>query len=120
MAKKLTRVQRTQRLTPEEIERDRLIRAEVEREFPPANPPRRGSAASVPLRELLAALKAARQQAGLSLAEMTERTGIEPPNLSKLENDADANPTLNTVERYASALGKSIRVWLRDDAPSIN
>jgi transcriptional regulator with XRE-family HTH domain len=41
-------------------------------------------------------------------------TGIATPNLSNLENATDPNPTVQTLLRYADALGKTIRVVLED------
>lgn len=49
---------------------------------------------------------------GLSLADMKERTGIERSALSRLENNAEANPTVNTLTRYADAVGKKVFVVL--------
>jgi transcriptional regulator with XRE-family HTH domain len=46
---------------------------------------------------------------------MKERTGIERSALSRLENDVEANPTVNTLTRYADALGKKVLVILVKD-----
>jgi DNA-binding Xre family transcriptional regulator len=62
------------------------------------------------LRRIVQTLKAARRKQGISLAELDERTGIGKGNLSKLENDPQANPTLATLLRYADAIGVSVRV----------
>lgn len=58
------------------------------------------------LRQLAAALKSAREGAGLSLADVEAKSGIDKAALSRLENGQQLNPTLNTLTRYASALGK--------------
>jgi len=50
----------------------------------------------------------------LSLAEVSERTGMERPNLSRLENEAESNPTIATLTRYAEALGKRLFIALAD------
>ena len=65
-----------------------------------------------PLRHVLAALRAERERLGLSLADIQERTGIDRAALSRLENNEDANPTLNTLERYAAAVGRQMIVLL--------
>lgn len=67
-----------------------------------------------PLRQLLGALQAERQRQGLSLADIHERTGIDRAALSRLENNEEANPTLATLERYASAVGKHVIVFLSE------
>jgi DNA-binding phage protein len=66
------------------------------------------------LQEAIELLKAERVRQGLSLADVQERTGMERPNLSRLENDAEANPTVATLSRYAEALGKKLVVSLSD------
>jgi transcriptional regulator with XRE-family HTH domain len=45
---------------------------------------------------------------------MKERTGIERSTLSRLENDAEANPTVDTLTKYAAAVGKKVLVVLAD------
>jgi hypothetical protein len=64
------------------------------------------------MRALVAALKARRLERGLSLAAVAARTGIAKPNLSRLENSVRAAPTLETLERYARAVGLALRVEL--------
>ena len=66
------------------------------------------------LQNALQALKAERIRQGLSLSDVQERTGIEPPNLSRLENDVESNPTVNTLTRYAEALGKKLLIVVAD------
>ena len=64
--------------------------------------------------ELLKLLKAERQTQGLSLAEMESRSGLAKSKLSHLEDDPESNPTLSTLRRYATALGKKLSVRLID------
>jgi transcriptional regulator with XRE-family HTH domain len=59
-------------------------------------------------------LKEERQRQGLSLADMKARSGIDRSTLSKLENDEDPNVTMNTLMRYAQAVGKTVLVQLED------
>lgn len=61
---------------------------------------------------LIAKLKAERERQALSLADVEERTGIRRSVLSRLENDATSNPTMLTLQRYAVALGLSLRAEL--------
>jgi hypothetical protein len=66
------------------------------------------------LAEIGRALRHERERAGLNLAEITLRSGIDAPALSRLENGQNPNPTLATLSRYAQALGKRIHWTLAD------
>ena len=57
---------------------------------------------------ILHRLKAVRQELGMSLAALSEKTGIDQGALSKLENGQRVNPTLRTLSRVANALGKKL------------
>ena len=61
-----------------------------------------------PAEELLRHLKASREAAGLTLAAVSARCGIDQPALSRLENGHNENPTLDTIWRYAAAVGKRL------------
>jgi transcriptional regulator with XRE-family HTH domain len=61
-----------------------------------------------PAQELLRQLKEARQAAGLTLAAVSRRCGLDQPALSRLENAHVPNPTVDTLWRYAAALGKRL------------
>lgn len=61
---------------------------------------------------LIATLKAERERQEMSLADVEDRTGIRRSVLSRLENDASSNPTIMTLQRYAVALGMSLRAQL--------
>src|SRR5260370_36923036 len=58
-----------------------------------------------PAQELLQHLKASREAAGLTLADLSTRCGIDQPALSRLENGHTSNPTLDTLSPYAAAGG---------------
>jgi len=73
-------------------------------------------AAQSALADALRLLKAERIRMGLSLADVEDRTGISRPNLSRLENEAQANPTVATLTRYAEALGKRLLITLADQS----
>jgi DNA-binding XRE family transcriptional regulator len=110
------RIIRTQRLTPEEAAKYQTIRAQVERELPDLIA-RHHARLSVQdqLQELLKELKAAREKMGLSLADLTDRTGMDRSALSKLETGQRPNPTLETLGRYAEAVGKRLVVTLAEE-----
>jgi hypothetical protein len=66
------------------------------------------------VRSVVDALKARRQRRGLSLAGLARLTGIAKPNLSRLENSIHSTPTLDTLERYARAVGMTVRIELAE------
>jgi DNA-binding XRE family transcriptional regulator len=53
-------------------------------------------------------LKQARQAAGLTLATVAKRTGMDQATVSWLENGRQPNPTVDTLWRYAAAVGKKL------------
>lgn len=66
------------------------------------------------LRPFVEGIKQAREAAGLTLAEVSRRCGIDQPALSRLENGRNKNPTLDTLWRYAAAVG--LRLILTTEA----
>ena len=50
----------------------------------------------------------------MTLTDIKAHTGIEKSNLSRLENDPNPNPTIDTLYRYADAVGKEIMIALVD------
>lgn len=66
------------------------------------------------LKDALARLKQDRKKQGVSLAELSRRTGIDKAALSRLENGRQTNPTFATLTRYAAALNKELRLKVCD------
>ena len=66
------------------------------------------------LHELLTLLKRERERQNLTLADLEERTGIGQAALSRLETGRAANPTVDTIYRISTALGKSVGCYLKD------
>jgi DNA-binding XRE family transcriptional regulator len=64
------------------------------------------------LRDYLQQLKEARIAAGLTLAEISARSGIAVESLSRLETGAQTNPTWKTLGAYAAAIGRRPRLTL--------
>lgn len=71
---------------------------------------------------IVAELKSIREQLQVTLTELAERTGMTVSNLSRLENMEGPNPTIETLRRYAhaighrpSAIGSSARWWQRNN-----
>jgi transcriptional regulator with XRE-family HTH domain len=70
------------------------------------------------LLKTFAALRTLREQQGLSITDLVERTGMDRAMISRLETGQLDNPTLGTINRYARALGKRVVVSFRDAAES--
>ena len=51
----------------------------------------------------------ARKESGLTEQQLAERTGISQADISKLEN-GNANPSLKTLQRLASAMDKKLKI----------
>ncbi len=77
---------------------------------------RRVKARAQLMRGLAATLKAERERRGLSLAEVASRSGIDKGALSRFENAANLNPQLDTLLRYAEAIGAELRIDLKPAA----
>jgi predicted transcriptional regulator len=120
------RIHRPSNLSDEERARQKAVRERFQRDRPSLQELVASGDAPEPipmglyieLRLALADLKKAREAAGLSLADVAERSGIDKAALSRLENGVHDNPTVETLMRYATAVGKRL-VWsLQDLAPS--
>ena len=73
------------------------------------------------LRPFVEEIKRAREAAELTLAEVSRRCGIDQPALSRLENGRNRNPTLDTLWRYAAAVGRRLVLTteaIRDTRPA--
>jgi DNA-binding Xre family transcriptional regulator len=112
----MQRIIRKQNLTPKEAAKYRKIREQTAAELPELIARHQQRLAALDQwDELLVQLKAARQQKGLSLADLTELTGMDRSALSKLETGRRSNPTVETLVRYAEAVGKRLVVSLADE-----
>lgn len=86
----------------------------VPRPRPRARAPRAGFVVWVPVAAQLGVklhLRWARQDKGLSQAELARRAGVSQQQIAKLE-DPDSNPTIETLEKVAQALGRRLEVSL--------
>lgn len=64
---------------------------------------------------ILDEILAARREAGLTQAQIAERMGTKAPAVARLESalaSGKHSPSLNTLRKYAAALGKKIEVHL--------
>lgn len=60
------------------------------------------------LRMLAAQLRRLREEKGLSLTDVSERSGLTRAAISRLENGWNVNPTLDTLFRYAATVGAHV------------
>jgi hypothetical protein len=102
--------------TPEQLAELRAVRDKFQREKPSLDdlvasgdyegPFRHGDVMA--FLSAVAALKRRREELGLSLSEVSERSGLDKGMISRLENGKILNPTMATLWRYAEALGMQV------------
>jgi DNA-binding phage protein len=111
----MRRITRDRKLTPEEAAEYRKVREQVDAELPEliARHHDRTEALEA-LESLLPQLKAAREAKGLSLSDVTRLTGMDRSALSRLETGQRENPTIDTLIRFAEAVGKRLVFTLAD------
>lgn len=112
----MKRITRDRRLTSEEAAKYKQVREQVDAELPElvARHHDRTEALDRLLQDVLQQLRAAREEKGLSLADVTDLTGMDRSALSKLETGQRSNPTVETLVRYAEAVGKRLVVTLAE------
>jgi ribosome-binding protein aMBF1 (putative translation factor) len=99
----------------ERFRREKPTRAQLEAsgEYGPGVP----TATYFALMAFLKRLRELREAAGLSLADVAERTGMDKAFVSRLELGR-GNPTVDTLARYAAALGKRVVFGVEDASGS--
>jgi hypothetical protein len=107
-------------LTEDEKRHYAEIRQQVANELPDIKVRAQAAKPRILLRQVLHALKLERERQGLSLADLNKRTGIDPGSLTKLEDDLDPNVSMNTLLRYAQAIGKVLTVQIEDVSAAPN
>lgn len=68
----------------------------------------------VEMRTCVATLKAARLEAGMTLAQVAEKTGLAVETLSRLETGMLTNPTWKTLGMYAAAVGRRLSISAKE------
>lgn len=58
---------------------------------------------------VIRAILEARREKGITQKDLSDLTGIAQGDISKLEN-GNANPSVKTLKRIASAMGKTLRI----------
>ena len=120
MAKQPRRIHRPRVQTPEQEAEERALRERFQAEKPSLQDlVESGDVTQIftmgeywELRKTFEALKALREQQGLSITDLAERTGFDRAMISRLETGQVDNPTVATMTRYARALGKKLVVTL--------
>jgi len=111
----IRRITRNRRLTAEESAKYKEVRTRVAEELPELITRHHERLSALDqLGELLKQLKDAREERGLSLSDLTDLTGMDRSAISKLETGQRPNPTVETLVRYAEAVGKHLTVSLVD------
>jgi DNA-binding XRE family transcriptional regulator len=95
---------RRERLGPDEL----IDQGEIDELVPQAQ--------YIELRALMVRLRAVRERLGLSLTDLSERTGLTRAAISRLENGWNLNPTLETLFRYTEALGVGLKFAVDEPA----
>jgi hypothetical protein len=102
---------RDRKLTPEEAAKYKRLRELVEQDKPAiARMAREYENRRDRIAAIVRAMKAQRDAQGLSLADIRERSGLDRAALSRLENGLPENPSIETLLRYADAVGCEIVV----------
>lgn len=110
-------VHKTRILTPAESQRMKRLQAALDSEKDKIIASGRAllDAHDAMIAALLADLRSAKEQQNLSLNDLQARTGIDRAQLSRLFSESvGTNPTMQTLERLASACGKRLVLSLQD------
>lgn len=86
-------------------------------EGPPLPDQANGAPFYFELRAFTKQLKDAREAAGLTLAQVAEKTGSAEETLCRLESGAVTNPTWKTLGLYAAAVGLTIKLTATPSKP---
>ena len=97
---------RTDRPGPDEL----IDRGELDELVPQAQ--------YIEIRALGVRLRELRERMGLSLTDVSERSGLTRAAISRLENSWTLNPTLETLFRYTEALGVGLNLAVDDPSAS--
>ena len=121
---KARRLFRASRKTAEERVREHALRDKLQEEKPSLEDLVRNGACDsdaimtmgmyFDIQGALQALKREREQSGLSIGDVAERSGLDRAVVSRLENGKQDNPTVATLMRYAAAVGKRF-LWSYED-----
>jgi len=105
--------------TPEELEDYDRLRKQIEAEKPEISQRARAAfdnakRTGMAPRTAIPALRHERKRQGLTDDEMIQRSGLDRDRLAAMAK-RDADPTIQTLEAYARALGKKLLIVLTDE-----
>src|SRR5258708_11241157 len=108
----IKRVQKKIAWTPDDRARHKAIRETFKDKSTIDDPVAQGELSGQPvslgsyltLRSIAGRLRKIREQANLSLADISERSGMDKAMLSRLDNGHVANPGIETISRYLDAM----------------
>ena len=117
----IRRIQRKTERAPEELASLRAVRDEFQRDKPGPDEVAAGGDYEGPfhhgdvmaLLDFIGQLKRERELQGLSLGDLSSRSGMNKTMISQLENGKILNPTWATLFNYASGLGIRLMVHPR-------
>jgi len=69
------------------------------------------------LLNLVTQIRLERERKGLSLTDVSEASGLTRPAISRIENGWNSNPTLDTLFRYAAAVGLHVELSAVEGPP---
>lgn len=78
------------------------------------------AAVDAEMRRAFETLKGLRLLKKVSLAELSQKSGISKSDLVALEKSPEPGVSLLVLSRYARALGKELRISLGDAAPTVS
>ncbi len=111
-------VSRGRKLTPKEATRYKKLRDRADAEAPDVRRQwRQYLAERIALADTFERLKEIREKQGKSLADMEELTGMDRSAISKLENGRRENFSIETMLRYADAVGAKLELTIRETKP---
>jgi DNA-binding XRE family transcriptional regulator len=71
------------------------------------------------LLNLVTQIRLERERKGLSLTDVSEASGLTRPAISRIENGWNSNPTLDTLFRYAAAVGLHVELSAAQGPPPV-
>jgi len=118
-------IKRIHRNTPRseaEVARDKLVREQYLREKPTLDElasredytPSIAQGVMLDMMQIGSRLRDIRVKRGWSLADVSERCGMDRAAISRLENGIIENPTIGTLDTYARAIGAEIRFLVHE------
>lgn len=115
MDRKIKEIVRDRHLTEQEAAKYREVRALVAAELPELRARAKARLQELrEAREVFAELRKVREAQGLTLSDLQRLTGIDRSALSKLERGERVNFTVDTMTRYAAAVGKHVLFRVAD------